>query len=106
MLIDGLNTLPMSGVVGPVRSVVDISRNLLTVSRYIASGSQGDSDSNPEGMPHPKTFKRRAALFCSAAIRPDQPIASMFFATTSRVLASSAVGLNSMTSVPAKISGK
>ena len=39
-------------------------------------------------------------------VRPDQPIASMFFVTTSSVLASSAVGLNSMTSVPAKISGK
>jgi pimeloyl-ACP methyl ester carboxylesterase len=46
------------------------------------------------------------ASFSCFAIRPDQPVASMFFVTTSRVLASSAVGLNSTTSVPAKISGK
>ena len=37
---------------------------------------------------------------------PPQPIDSMFRSTTSMVLASSSVGWNSTTSVPAKISGR
>ena len=58
------------------------------------------------GQAAPQTLKLRVRFVLLLRVRPDQPIASMFFVTTSSVLASSAVGLNSMTSVPAKISGK